>query len=44
MSVNTLAQAMLGAARAARRGVRRYTYRGLLELARLKPPPPQSPG
>ena len=38
--VRRLAAAMLGAARSGRRGMRRYTYRGLLELAALKPPPP----
>lgn len=36
--VETVAAAMLGAHRSGRRGVRRYTYRGLLELARMRPP------
>ena len=38
ISVRTLAAAMLGAHRSGRRGARRYTHRGLLELARMRPP------
>jgi len=40
--VGTLAAAMLGAHRSGRRGVRRYTHRGLLELARMRAPAPEA--
>lgn len=38
MPVRTLSAALLGAHRSGRRGTRRYTYRGLLELAAIRPP------
>ncbi len=37
VAAQKVAQAMLGAARSGRRGVYRYTYRGILQLAELRP-------